>query len=219
VQFESTDVFPVALPLRGRSVLVLGGTEEAVAKVPTLLAAGARIRLVAPTVDESLARLARGRALDWYARDFLDHDVQGVHLVMLTEQDPVLARRLRGLTGKFWLCAIDQPELSDIYLVSSVRSGPLTVSISSGGSAPLLARRIREGLERALDARFGEFARKIATLRARWRDLPRSERSARLLRVLDGFAMDVHVRYPPEDGPGAGDPSTDARERSDTSRD
>ncbi|MET0286980.1 MAG: NAD(P)-dependent oxidoreductase, partial [Polyangiales bacterium] len=114
MQFETTTVLPVALPLRGRSVLVLGGTEEAVAKVPTLIASGARVTLVAPSVDASLASLARRRALDWYARDFLDHDVQGVHLVMLTEQDPVLARRLRGLPGKFWLCAIDQPDVSDI---------------------------------------------------------------------------------------------------------
>jgi precorrin-2 dehydrogenase / sirohydrochlorin ferrochelatase len=219
VQFDKTAVFPVALSLSGRSVLVLGGSEEAVAKVPKLIAAGARVTLVAPTVDPLLARLARERAIEWYARDFLDHDVQGVHLVMLTEQDPGLARRLRG-RGGFWLCAIDQPAFSDVYLVSSVRSGPLTISISSGGTAPLLARRIREGLERALDARFGEFARKFARLRAQLRDLPRPERAARLARALDGFAMDVHVRYPPEEGLGAGDPSTNMRERdADSSRD
>ncbi|HEX5659931.1 MAG TPA: bifunctional precorrin-2 dehydrogenase/sirohydrochlorin ferrochelatase [Polyangiales bacterium] len=207
------DVFPVALALRGRSVLVLGGSEEAVAKVPKLLEAGARVTLVAPAVDPGLARLARSRVLDWYARDFLDHDVQGAHLVMLTDQDPGLARRLRGLGGKFWLCAIDQPEFSDVYLVSTVRSGPLMVSISSGGSAPLLARRIRESLERAFDSRFGEFARKFAALRASVREMPRPERTARLARALDGFAMDVHVRYPAQDGLGAEDPSTDVRER------
>jgi precorrin-2 dehydrogenase / sirohydrochlorin ferrochelatase len=219
VQFDETTAFPVALALRGRSVLVLGGTEESVAKVPKLIAAGARVTLVAPTVDPLLARLARERVIDWYARDFLDHDVQGAQLVMLTEQDPGLARRLRGLSG-FWLCAIDQPAFSDVFLVSSVRSGPLTVSISTGGTAPLLARRIREGLERAFDARFGEFARKFARLRAQLREMPRAERTARLAQALDGFAMDVHVRYPPEDGLGAGDPSTDVRERdADTSRD
>jgi precorrin-2 dehydrogenase / sirohydrochlorin ferrochelatase len=219
VQFNRTTVFPVALQLRGRSVLVLGGSEESVAKVPKLIEAGARVTLVAADVDPSLARLARERALDWYARDFLDHDVQGAHLVMLTEQDEGLARRLRALGG-FWLCAIDQPALSDVYLVSSVRSGPLTVSISSGGTSPLLARRIREGLERALDARFGEFARKFAQLRARLREMPRGQRTERLARALDGFAMDVHVRYPPEDGLSEGDPSTDVRERdANTSRD
>ncbi len=204
---DATTVFPVALDLRGRSVLVLGGTAEAVAKVPKLIEAGARITLVASEVDTSLSHLARSRALDWYARDFLDHDVQGVHLVMLTEQDPVLARRLRQLGGGFWLCAIDQPEFSSVYMVSSVRSGPLTVSISSGGSAPLLARRIREALEKAFDARFGEFARRFAQLRAQLRALPRPERSARLERALDGFAMDVRVSYPAQDGLGAGDPS------------
>jgi siroheme synthase-like protein len=216
VQLDETAVFPVALDLRGRSVLVLGGSEEAVAKVPKLIGVGARVTLVAPAIDPSLARLARERALDWYARTFLDHDVQGAQLVMLTDQDPELARRLcalRARRGGFWLCAIDQPASSDVYMVSSVRAGPLTVSISSGGKAPLLARRMRESLERALDAQFGEFARKFARLRAELRALPRVERSARLTRALDGFAMDVRVRYPHEDGLGAGDPSGDARER------
>lgn len=223
MQIDETTVFPVALNLRERAVLLLGGTEEAVLKVPRLLAAGARIKLVAPEVDASLARLARTGALTWYARDFLDHDVQGMRLVMLTEQDPALAERLRRMAGGFWLCAIDQPAFSDVYLVSSLRAGPLTVSISSGGTAPLLARRIRESLERALDPRFGEFARKFALLRARLRALPRAERSARLARALDGFALDVHVRYPPEDGLGAGDLPKDERDvrvrGADTSRD
>jgi siroheme synthase-like protein len=220
VQFDATTVFPVALALRGRSVLVIGGAEESVAKVPKLIEAGARVTLVAPSVDPELSRLARARALAWYAREFLDHDVHGAHLVMLTEQDPVLASRLRGLGGRFWLCAIDQPEFSDVYLVSSVRSGPLTVSISSGGTAPLLARRVRESLERALDARFGEFARRFAQLRAQLRALPRPERTERLGRALEGFAMDVRVRYPAEDGLSAGDPSTDVREHdATTSRD
>jgi siroheme synthase-like protein len=212
VQSDPSVVFPVVLNLRGRSVLVLGGTEEAALKVPMLLAAGASVKIVAAALEPSLSRLARIRAVDWYARDFVDQDVQGAHLVMLTEQDQALALRLRGL-GRFWLCAIDQPALSDIFLVSSVRAGPLTIAISSGGRAPLLARRIREDLERSFDARFGEFARKFARLRTQLRALPRPERTERLARALDGFAMDVSLRYPDEDGLGEGDPSNAARVR------
>ncbi|HEY6877172.1 MAG TPA: bifunctional precorrin-2 dehydrogenase/sirohydrochlorin ferrochelatase [Polyangiales bacterium] len=210
MQADRTSLFPVALNLSKRSVLVIGGADEAVEKVPKLIAAGAAVKIVSPEVDASLARLARTRAVSWYARAFAEQDVQGVHLVMLTERDEALAARLRGLGG-FWLCAIDQPAFSDIYLVSVVRTGPLLVSISSSGEAPLLARRIRQGLERAFDARFGEFARKFARLRAELRALPKAERIARLTRALDGFAMDVRVSYPDEAGLGAGGPSDEAR--------
>jgi siroheme synthase-like protein len=211
---DDATVFPVALNLRGRPVLVIGGAEEASEKVPNLIAAGAQVKIVAPAVTDSLARLARTRAVSWYARDFQPQDVSGVQLVMLTEQDPELARALRALTrtSRFWLAAIDQPEHSDVYLVSTVRAGPVQISISTAGQAPLLARRIRESLERSLGPEFSEFARKMGRLRASLRALPRTERTRRLAQALAGFAMDVRVRYPDEDGQRAGDPPDEARD-------
>ncbi|MDB4976545.1 MAG: cysG [Myxococcaceae bacterium] len=211
---DEFQAFPVALNLQARAVLVLGGDEEAVQKVPKLLAAGASVTIVAPRVGESLARLARVRAVTWYARDFVPTDVQGAYLVMLTEIEPSRAAELRALKRDqgFWLCAIDQPADSDFFLVSSLVRGPIQISISTSGKAPLLARRIRESLERALDPHFSAFARKFAELRARRRALPRAERSEILERALDGFAMDVRLSYPVADGQGAGDPPEDARD-------
>jgi uroporphyrin-III C-methyltransferase/precorrin-2 dehydrogenase/sirohydrochlorin ferrochelatase len=210
-------VFPVALNLRERAVLVVGGGAEADLKVPKLLAAGARVTIVAPVLAEPLARAARTRALTWFARDFVPTDVQGAHLVMLTEVDPLRAAELRALatTARFWLCAIDQPAYTDFYLVSTLERGPVQIAISTGGFAPLLARRLREGLERGLDRHFGEFARSFADLRASLRALPKPERMRRLTRALDGFAMDVRLRYPEPDGQGAGHPKEPARDEQD----
>jgi len=207
-------VFPVALNLRERAVLVVGGGAEADLKVPKLLAAGAVVTIVAPTLTEPLARAARTRALTWFARDFVPTDVLGAYLVMLTEVDPQRAEELRGLSrsARFWLCAIDQPAYTDFYLVSTLERGPVQIAISTGGAAPLLARRLREGLEQGLDRHFGEFARSFATLRARLRALPKPERMRLLTRALDGFAMDVRLRYPEQDGQGAGYSEEPARD-------
>ena len=195
-------------------MLVLGGGEEAVQKVPKLLAAGALVTIVSASVAEPLAKLAHAHALTWHARDFARSDVHGVHMVMLTELEATRAAQLRELQQQapFWLCAIDQPAFSDLFLVSTVTRGPIQIAISTSGKAPLLARRIREALEAALDAKFGEFARRFAQLRASVRSLPRSQRSEVLERALDGFAMNVRLSYPEADGQGAGNPPADARD-------
>lgn len=195
-------------------MLVLGGGDEAAQKVPKLLAAGAVVTLVAPSVTAELSRLARVGALRWYVRDFAVSDVAGAHVVMLTELDHERAVALCALARRahFWLCAIDQPAYSDFFLVSTVVRGPVQIAISTSGKAPLLARRIREALERALDPKFGEFARKFAQLRARLRGTPRAQRSELLERALDGFAMDVRLSYPQTDGQGAGNPPADPRD-------
>lgn len=195
------ETLPVALNLEGRNVLVLGGGDEAEDKIGKLLGAGARVTLVAERTGETLQRAARQRRLIWFARSFVTSDLQSVQLVMLTEQDVGLARTLKALQQRhaFWLCAVDQPDYSDLFLVSLVQRGPLQIGISTGGGAPLLARRIRQGLEAGIDARLGDFARSFADLRATLRALPKAERKARLERALRGFAIDVQVSYPEAD--------------------
>lgn len=206
---------PVALNLRGRSALVIGGDEEAIDKVPKLLRAGARVTVVAEAVAPPLAVQARRGAIAWYARDFVPSDLQGADLVMLTVIDPVRASALRALArrARFWLCTIDQPDTADFFLVSTFARGPVQIAVSTSGRAPLLGRRLREALEQGLDARFGEFARSFAALRARVRALPKDRRREVLAEALAGFAMEVRVRYPgDDDGQGAAYPPTEARE-------
>jgi siroheme synthase-like protein len=195
------ETLPVALHLRGRNVLVLGGAEEALDKVRMLRRVGARVTLVAERVCHELGQLARGGELIWYARGFQESDLHGAQLVLLTELDPAYAGKLRALKLRypFWLCAVDQPDYSDLFLVSIVARGPLQIGISTGGGAPLLARRIRQGLEAGLDQRFGQFARRFADLRGRLRAVPKAERTRRLDAALEGFAMNVTVSYPEQD--------------------
>jgi siroheme synthase-like protein len=191
--------FPVALVLAGRSVLVLGGGEEARDKVGKLLAAGANITLVAQSVLSELEAQAVRGAFAWFAREFHPSDLQGVQLVILSDPDMELARRLRDLkrTYPFWLCAVDQPTFSDVFLVSTLQRGPVQIAISTAGKAPLLARRLREELARGLDQQFVDFARKFADLRARMRTLPKQRRKEGLERALNGFAIELRVGYPP----------------------
>lgn len=192
------ETLPVALHLAERNVLVLGGGDEAEDKVTKLRAIDARVTLVAERTGAVLAGAARRGELIWFARSFVETDVVGARVVLLTDLDVEAARRLRQLQARhpFWLCAIDQPAYSDFFLASVVRRGPLQIGISTGGGAPLLARRIRQALEAGLTPELAEFARSFADLRASLRALPKAERAQRLEQALRGFAMDVQVRYP-----------------------
>ena len=195
------DVFPAALSLEGRAVLVLGGDDEAEQKTEKLLRARARVTLVSTEATARLAERSRRGELDWFARDLLPTDLAGKHLVVLCDRDPSRARALRSQRAQhgYWLCAVDQPEFSDLFLVSTVMRGPVQIGISTGGGAPLLARRLRQALEAALDTRFVEFASVLAQARAALGHLPKKERRDRVRALLTGFAMQVHVSYPDAD--------------------
>ena len=198
MQSSYRETLPVALNLTGRSVLVLGGAEEALDKVEKFRRVGARLSLVSERVCPELALLAQHGELPWFARPFVETDLNGCRLVVLTEQDALLAQRLWLLRERypFWLCAVDQPDYCDLSMVSTVRRGPLQIGISTGGGAPLLARRVRQALEAGLDPSLGDFARSFADLRASLRALPKAERRALLSEALHGFALEVRVSYP-----------------------
>ncbi len=193
----------MALKLDGRPVLVVGGDDEAVDKLPKLLDAGARITCVAPQASPVIANCARMRQVAWFARSLCESDLQGQAVVIATSRDPAEAARLRALKGRygFLLCAIDLPEFCDFFMMSTVRRGPVQIGITTGGAAPLLARRVRQALEAGLDPGFADFGREFAELRESLRGEDKVTRKTRLEAALNGFAMEVALRYP--EGMGA----------------
>jgi precorrin-2 dehydrogenase/sirohydrochlorin ferrochelatase len=199
---------PVALVVEGLPALVVGGDDEADDKAARLVEAGARVTVVAEAVVPALARRAERAELRWFARAFADDDVRGAAVVVVTPLDPNLGARVRRLTrrGRAWLCAIDQPALCDFVQVATVRAGPVQVALASGGTAPALLGRLREGLVRALDGRFAAFAERLGRARETLAGSDRAARRAAMAAWLEGFALDVSVRYPAWEAARSGPP-------------
>lgn len=69
-------LFPVFLKLEGRLIAVIGGGNVAEAKIPGVLNAGARIRLIAPAVTPRIAEWVRLRKIDWLPKEFEARDLE-----------------------------------------------------------------------------------------------------------------------------------------------
>jgi siroheme synthase-like protein len=188
--------FLVALQLRDRPCLILGGTPEAEGKARQLLAARARVTLVAQTVTPGLDALHTQGALVWEARTFALEDTRGMVLVLSTLRDPDLAASLQAearLRG-FLVCTLDVPAHSDFHNVAVVHAGRVTVGLSSGGALPELLKRLREDLSSALDSRFQRWVEGLVALREA--TAPERRRAA-LTAALRGFRLEVRFRLPP----------------------
>lgn len=75
------------LRLSGRLVVVVGGGVVAARRVPRLLEAGARVRLVSPTATVDLERAAAEGRLDWVVRPFRPGDLAGAWYVLAATDD------------------------------------------------------------------------------------------------------------------------------------
>ena len=141
--------YPVALDLRDRPCLVVGGGPVAESKVEGLLDAGARVTVVSPAMTERLASWATEGRIAHRQREYVDADLDGHQLAFsatdrreVTEVVAADARR-RGV----WVNAADDPVYCDFLLPSVLRRGRLQVAVSTGGASPALAARVRRDLE------------------------------------------------------------------------
>ena len=159
--------YPVALDLSGKLCLVVGGGVVAERKVGSLLLCDAVVRLVSPDLTPGLADLsARGRLIVRQGA-YQTSDLDGVFLVVCATGDPATNRLLAAdcTDRNLLLNVVDQPELCGFIVPAVLKRGDLTIAVSTGGKSPLLARKLREKLERDFGEQYGEYLELIAQLR------------------------------------------------------
>ena len=98
--------------------------------------------------------------------------LDGVWLVVAATDDRAFNAGLAREAGqrRVLVNVVDDAELSTFQIPAIVDRAPLLLAISSGGAAPMLARRLREQLETLLDHSLGEFAGLFARHRVTIRD-------------------------------------------------
>ncbi|MCU1396494.1 MAG: putative precorrin-2 dehydrogenase [Ilumatobacteraceae bacterium] len=136
--------YPVYLDLDGVPVLVVGGGPVALRKATGLAEAGAAVTVVAPHTVEGIAAVAR----HVLRRAYLATDVVGFQLVMTATDDPAVnAAVARDATEhRIWVNSADDPDNCSFILPAVARRGLLSVAVSTGGSSPALAGRLRDDI-------------------------------------------------------------------------
>lgn len=162
--------YPVLVDGRAITALVVGGGTVASRKVRALLAAGARVRVVAPAVaDELRALAARDANLTIETRRFRDEDVRDATLVLAATDDRnTNARVARIARERHRLVSVsDLPSEGNFTGMATHRSGDVVIGVSAGG-VPRAAARIRDAIAERFDERY---ATAIAALRSMRRRL------------------------------------------------
>ncbi|MDE0038124.1 MAG: siroheme synthase CysG [Gammaproteobacteria bacterium] len=158
---------PLALKLASQPCLVVGGGEVARRKIETLLATGASVEVVATSVDQDLRERCRSAGIAIRDRPFEERDVVGRVLVVAATGDAAVNRAVQQAGAKHHVLVncVDDAEHSTALFPAVVNRGPVTVGISTEGTSPTLARRLRERIEALLPDSVGPLARYLGSRR------------------------------------------------------
>ena len=161
---------PLLVDLCDRLVVVVGGGPIAAAKVATLEAGSPKpldMVIVAPEVTAALhARIAAGRAR-WRDRTYTDGDLDNAWLAIAATASPEVNAAVadEAERRRVWCIRVDDAESSSAALLGAVRRGPLVLAISTSGTSPALAARLRADIADRYGPEWGELAELLGALR------------------------------------------------------
>lgn len=160
-------LLPVFLRLERRPCLVVGGGTVALAKIESLLNAGAAITVVSPAATPRVRQLASEGALLWHERVFAPSDLDGAFLVIAATNDSSVNHAVyeEALRRNVICNAVDDPPNCDFYFGSVVARGDLQIAISTAGESPALAQRLRREIDALLPADLGLWLDQLGSLR------------------------------------------------------
>lgn len=190
--------YPIFVELAGRRVVVVGAGVVAIRKAQSLLDAGARLIVVADTIDDILTNICRGTDAKLIKSKYSKEYITGAVLVIAATNKSELNNRIYKDCQKLEiLCnVVDHPELCDFFVPAVVKRGHLQIAIGTEGNCPAYAGHLRKKLEKIFGDKHGEFLAELEILRERIiKELPDpSNRKALLGQLVDDNSFDYFIK-------------------------
>jgi len=145
--------YPIALNLKNKLALVVGGGEVSERKVKGLLKTGARITVVSSQATPLLRRLAKQRRIKWVKRPVKRSDITRADIIITATSDRVVNRRVslwakqRGILVN----VVDQFSLSDFISPAVLRAERAVVAVYTNGKDPIFSKDLKDFLEEHWD--------------------------------------------------------------------
>jgi len=139
----------VDLNLKGNLVIVVGGGEEGLKKVNSLLTQDCKILVVSDKVNRKLSSFIKRKKIRFKKIKLKDADFLSKYkplLVMAATDDKRLNRKIVQKAKKMrcYAYAADDPEVSDFAHPSVINiQDTVQVAISTGGKSPAMARKLK----------------------------------------------------------------------------
>jgi len=187
--------YPVALDLRHRRCVVIGGGTVAERKVESLLECQAQVMVIARRATSRLREMARVGAIRLEERRYQPGDLAGAFLAMGATDDPQVNEAIfqEAQASEVLVNIADDPQHCNFIVPATLRRGDLAIAITTGGKSPALARQLRLELEEIYPREFAQHLEELACYRRLLRErLPDPSRREAVWRdIMAGGILDL----------------------------
>ena len=138
-------------------------------KVEDLLAAQARVTVVATDSGEAIRELAEAGRIALRLRPYAKDDLAGAFVAIAATGDEEVNRRVAGDAAALNVLVnvVDRPALCTFTVPATVRRGDLTLAVATEGRCPALAGILREELQERYGPEYAGLVDLFGELRAK----------------------------------------------------
>jgi len=150
---NKTYYYPIAIKLKNKRAIVIGGGQVAERKARTLLRFGALVYVVSPDLTAALRRLVKLRKITWIDRVVKTSDLEGAGLVIAATSDAAVNKKMSVLAKKRGILVnvVDRAPLSS-FISPAIFSAPnAVVAVYTNGRNPVLSRDLKNFLKENWD--------------------------------------------------------------------
>ncbi|SHH52977.1 precorrin-2 dehydrogenase/sirohydrochlorin ferrochelatase family protein [Tepidibacter thalassicus] len=158
--------YPMMINLKNKKVTVIGGGKVAFRKVKKFLEFDCDIKVVSPLYIDKFESLKDKITIieDEYKKEYIKDSflvVASTSNKELNEDIAIYCRENNILCN-----VVDDINLSDFIVPSSIKRGDLVISVSTMGKSPSLSSKIRKELEEKYDEEYEEYVNILGEMRA-----------------------------------------------------
>lgn len=172
--------FPIFINLKSKNVLVIGAGEVAFNKIKLLLRSGAIVNVISKKICSEVQLLLNQKKINLLSNNFDLIYLKKIFLVISANNDIQLNEYLLKICNErcLLLNVVDDPLKCSFIFPSIIDRSPIVIALSSGGTAPVLLRLLREKIEAILPIKLGD----VAQIAGKWRTVVKKHFSSLLIR-------------------------------------
>lgn len=160
--------YPINLQLKDKYAVIVGGGVIAERKLLKLLETGADITIVSPKLTGKIESIvSEGKAL-WKNKLFSRSDIAKAFIIIAATNSKLVNGQVYEACHEQQLInVVDAPNLSNFILPSTLYRGKLSISVSTSGASPSLAKKIIGELADQFDDTYEEYIEFLGESRIR----------------------------------------------------
>lgn len=186
--------YPIYVDLHDKTCLVVGGGKVALRKVQAILKCNARVKLVGTRIIPEIKSLKnKYKNFTFQKKAYDSRDLKNMFLIIAATDSNEINTKIAADASRKGLLVnvVDVPKLCNFIVPSIIRRGDLTVSISTGGISPALAKMLRIDLEKHLGKEYAKVLSVLKTYRRRILRFPDTVKRNIWRKIIDPRMMEL----------------------------